>query len=303
MIPEFPEFKDLDLSDKEEITHLTRQFPPNSDFHFISVYCWDIDKKTQISRLNENLIVRQINCLNDEMYFSLIGLNNVPLTVEAISKFLKQKQLPLTLRWVPEETVKCLNGISAKVSEDRDYFDYIFNIEDLYHAKGRKYKSYRHDIAKFKRLYPHVNSKFIDLTNSEIGNQINKLFKSWAEKRNEYLDGDSVTEEKALNKLIASAVEFKTLVAIGVYDNLEMIAFSIEDLSTSEYGFALFWKANTNYIGLYDFLQNEATNLHYSKGIKFVNWENDLGIESLRASKLRHKPAFFLKKYKIEIDN
>lgn len=302
MIPQFPEFKNLEITDKEEIENITKQFPPHSDFHFISIYCWDIDNSTLISTLNENLILKQIDCLTGEQFFSLIGINSVQETINKISDFLSQNNLPLVLRWVPEETVACLNGTEAIVTEDRDYFDYVYNVEDFHNAVGGKYKSYRKNISSFIRNNPNITTRLLDLSNKHVRIQINSLFNNWVEKKEKRnKDCEPQFECKAINKLLLSSIEFNSLIALGVYHNEELIAFAIEDFIDIEFGCCLFWKANLNYLGIYHFLQKEVTKLYHENGIKLMNWESDLGLESLRTSKLRYNPAFFLKKYKIEM--
>ena len=58
MIPQFPEFKSLELSDKKDIESFTKRFPPYSDFNFVSMWSWDIKEEIRISQLNGNLVVR-----------------------------------------------------------------------------------------------------------------------------------------------------------------------------------------------------------------------------------------------------
>jgi len=301
MIPKFPEFKKIELCDKEEIENITNQFPLYSDFHFVTIYCWDIDNSTLISNLNENLILKQIDCMTGEQFFSFIGINTVDDTVKEISDYLYQNNLPLILRWVPEESVNCLIGIEATVTEDRDYFDYIYDVDDFYAATGGKYKSYRNAISKFNRQYPNVIVKHIDIQNKTVKEQLSNLFKIWYSNKLNTNHVDEQLEFKALKKLLYNAENFKTLIGLGVYINDIMIAFAIEDIFDKEFGCGLFWKANINYSGIYNFLQNETLKLYHCKGIKYMNMESDIGIESLRNSKMRYHPSFFLKKYKIEI--
>lgn len=45
MLPEFPQFKNLELSDEEEIERHTHKFLPYSDFNFVSMWSWDIKGK------------------------------------------------------------------------------------------------------------------------------------------------------------------------------------------------------------------------------------------------------------------
>ena len=60
MIPEFPEFKILELSDREEIECVTKHFPPYSDFHFMQMWIWDIHEPVTLSKLNNNLFFASI---------------------------------------------------------------------------------------------------------------------------------------------------------------------------------------------------------------------------------------------------
>lgn len=68
MIPEFPEFKKLELSDEEKIEKITKKFPPYSDFNFVSMWSWNIYNTVTISQLKKNLVVlltiifRKISC-------------------------------------------------------------------------------------------------------------------------------------------------------------------------------------------------------------------------------------------------
>ena len=73
MIPGFPEFKKLELSNKEEIENFTSKFPPYSDFNFISMWCWDIKGETRISKFNNNLVVRFTDYLKGNPFFSFFG--------------------------------------------------------------------------------------------------------------------------------------------------------------------------------------------------------------------------------------
>lgn len=74
MIPEFPQFKVLELSDKGDIEVFTKKFPPYSDFNFVSMWSWDIKGDMRISQLNDNLVVRFTDYLTGNPFFSFFGL-------------------------------------------------------------------------------------------------------------------------------------------------------------------------------------------------------------------------------------
>lgn len=84
MIPEFPEFKKLELSDKKDIEQFTSKFPPYSDFNFVSMWSWDIKGEMRVSQLNDNLVVRFTDYLTGEPFYSFLGNNKVNDTAEKL---------------------------------------------------------------------------------------------------------------------------------------------------------------------------------------------------------------------------
>ena len=57
-------------------------------------------------------------------------------------------------------------------------------------------------------------------------------------------------------------------------------------------------KAHTKIPGLYQAINQEFL-MHEARDCRFVNREQDLGIQGLRASKMSYNPVGFVKKYKV----
>src|SRR6185436_18619332 len=110
MIPEFPEFKKLELTDKEEVEKFTSKFPPYSDFNFVSMWSWDIKGEMRLSMLNGNLVVRFTDYLTGELFYSFLGNSKVNETAEMLINFSRKEGLGAKLRLVPEDSIKGLNG-------------------------------------------------------------------------------------------------------------------------------------------------------------------------------------------------
>jgi hypothetical protein len=63
-----------------------------------------------------------------------------------------------------------------------------------------------------------------------------------------------------------------------------------------------FIKADTrSYPGSFDVLMQETAKLACSAGCAFINFGDDMGMSSLRVSKLRYRPVRFLKKYTVKL--
>ena len=82
MIPEFPQFKKLELSDKKDVEKFTSLFAPYSDFNFASLWSWNIKDEMRLSVLNGNLVVHFTNYLTEELFYSFLGDKKINETAE-----------------------------------------------------------------------------------------------------------------------------------------------------------------------------------------------------------------------------
>ncbi len=106
MLPEFPNFKKLELTDKEDVEKITSKFPPYSDFNFISMWSWDTKGEMRISQLNNNFVVRFTDYLTGEPFYSFLGDNKVNETAEALLELSKKEKVMPKLQLLPEESIK-----------------------------------------------------------------------------------------------------------------------------------------------------------------------------------------------------
>lgn len=303
MIPEFPNFKKLELADKEEVEKFTSKFPPYSDFNFTSLWAWDTDSERMVSKLNGNLVIRFTDYENCEPFFSFIGSNDLENTAHKLIDFAKKLNISPILRCVPEELVNSLLKSSLLVEEDRDNFDYIFSISELLNLKGVKFKEKRHSATRFLREYPNASFKIKELSNKNIREQIISVFHRWEDKKqSDKKTYDFAYEEKAINRLLQIPDNHNLIISCVLLDDV-MIGFSVDEILSSGYAISHFIKADISFSGIYDFLNKEVSKHLAGQNITLWNWEQDLGIENIRKSKTSYHPINFLKKYKISLIN
>ena len=58
MLPQFPNFKELELPDADDVQRYTARYAPFSDFNFAGLWSWNIDSSVLLCELNGNLVVR-----------------------------------------------------------------------------------------------------------------------------------------------------------------------------------------------------------------------------------------------------
>ena len=298
MIPQFPEFRVVEVSDREAIESHTRQFLPYSDFNFTSLWAWDTSGERMISELNDNLVVRFTDYSTHEPFLSFLGTNETEQATRTIIDFCKAEDLPTTLKLMPEVSVKGMRSSVIRLEEDRDNFDYIYSVPALASLRGNTYMSKRGRTNKFRRTYPEAHTEVIDLADKGAQADISTVIGLWEQRKiNDEKKYEIEHERTAIARLCQTA-DSHELIATGIFIKSNMVAFSIEEILPDGYSMCHFWKADSAHTGIFDFLMQEKAKHLETLNVLFVNYEQDLGIPALRKAKSSFRPVHFLKKYK-----
>ncbi len=302
MIPEFPEFKKIELSDKQEVEQYTKGFPPYSDFDFISMLSWDIAGAMRLSRLNGNLVVRFTDYVTSTPFFSFIGNNLLNETTEALLNYSLQEGIEPLLKFIPAEMATVLDQKKFSISEDRNSFDYIYSTAEHKSFSGGNFSGKRNEVSSIMKSHPENEAVVIDVYNSDVQKGMIELYKKWGDNKLASSKGFEAHEEAAFNRLMSIASEnIGELKGIGVYHKNELLAFCIYELANSEYAVGHTAKCDVSIKGTNALLMKSLANILYSSGILYFNYEQDLGLENLRISKERYRPTFFLKKHIVKL--
>jgi len=304
MIPEFPQFKSLELSDQKDVEKITQKYPPYSDFNFVSMWSWDIKDERMVSKLNDNLIVLFTDYKNNQHFFSFIGTNKVTETARELIHFAEKTNRPSTLRLVPEESARLLPKSDFLIEEDKDNFDYIFSTSQISDFRGKKYKTKRQEANRFLTLYPNIVFKSENLISPIVREHIINLLQKWTVKKESNSETENLglkSEKQALHKILQ--MENKNLLIFTCFLNDKLIGFEIDEILLNKYAVAHFSKVDALYNGINVFLNMKLSEYLKNEGVEFCNWEQDLGIESLRKSKMSYRPVNFLKKCKVCLIN
>ena len=168
MIPEFPQFKSLELSDRKDVEEITKKHPPYSAFNFTNFWAWDIRKDRKISKLNGNLVTLSTDYLTVEPFLSFLGTHKCEDTVLQLLHFAKKSKISPKLRFITEESVQHLNSNNIEIKEDRGSFDYLFSTFELSKLRGIKFKEERHLADRFSKEYPDAVFQLEDLSDSSV---------------------------------------------------------------------------------------------------------------------------------------
>jgi len=293
MIALFPNFSKLSIDDRAEVTRLTAEFEPYSDFNFVSLFCWDTDDTTEVSVLNDNLVVRMADYMTGQVVYSLLGNKRIEETLNQMF------ELTDRLEFVPEVVIKSIqNRQKYFISEDRDQFDYIYRMRDHVDLQGGHFKVKRNKVNKFTRTYiDQLSLKKIDFNNENDKAEIDEVFKQWTSVRCK--ENDEVErEEKAIVRLFAVGSSLG-LIGVKLYVNKQCAGFSVNEVINDAYAICHFQKSILEFENADVFLSSVVVRDLAHFGCTYINWEQDLGIAGLRNLKQSYNPEFFLKKYTV----
>src|ERR1043166_3991694 len=129
MIPEFPRFKAVELTDKAEMDAHTRRFPPYDDFDFVTLYCWG---KMRVAWLHDNMVVRFQPSAEAVPHYSFLGVNRVVETAKEVIALQVSEGLGDILEVVPAITVDAGGAelrACCEVLPDPDHNDYVISLD------------------------------------------------------------------------------------------------------------------------------------------------------------------------------
>lgn len=296
----FPAFRKLEWTDQDLIKQAICNIKlPSSTFHFTCLMLYN-DPCCEISFLNDNLILKISNLSSEDEYYVLCGFNKVVETIAEIFNFQRDKALLPSLHFVPEEIVQFDSKLQEryKIIEDRDFFDYVYALKDLKNYDSldehhHSQRNYRH----FKKHFPNAKIESLDASNKEIQIEIINEFEKWKIQRHRE-DERIENEFKALNRFfeLADTINFQVL---ALKDNKNLIACEVHELVEPEFIIGHFCKILPGYVGAEEIILHKIAENYMPQGYKYLNVQEDLGIEGLRAHKLNLHPAFFIKSYAI----
>ena len=196
--------------------------------------------------------------------------------------------------WVQEgkrlDNFKANFGDKYVFEENRDAFDYIYLREDLANLSGKKYHGKRNHISAFSKKHDWSFKPITAENTEDVKLCAEKWYKENADREDKYLRC-----EKQGVITILDNMELLGVRGGAVYVDGKVVAFTLGSRISDEIFDIHIEKALSDYAEGYTVINREfaRTLTEY----KYINREDDMGLEGLRKAKLSYKPAILLKKY------
>ena len=175
---------------------LDAQASPACEYSFASIYLWSRAWPQKIARCGGSLLV-QIQGKLGLSYLCPAGSGPLAPAVDALAEDAAAHGLPLTLVCVTEEQRAALEEACPgrfAFKEDRDGFDYLYDINRLADLPGKKLHAKRNHIRRFDDQFPDWLLE--DITPANVPECV-ELERQWAAIRQEEAgeDVNAVSEE------------------------------------------------------------------------------------------------------------
>lgn len=263
------------------------------DYSAANIFLWSEVNNIEIYYDEEVLYIRYL--LNGEFYYTFpITSKSIKKAIEKIEVYADENEFELKFAIIEEGMFEILEKIfpgKYSIEYNRDYFDYVYLKDNLMNLSGRKYHGKKNHINKFKKNYERWAYEPITTDNID---ECTEMVNIWCME-----NGCSEIKEKYNEMQVA-------LNALKYFDELNLkgglvragnrvVAVTIGEELNKDTFVVHFEKAFSNVQGAYPMI-NQQFVLNELGDYKYVNREEDLGIEGLRKAKESYNPEYYVKK-------
>lgn len=181
-----------------------------------------------------------------------------------------------------------------QITECRDYAEYIYRTEKMATFDGKKLRKKRQEISRFYREYGDRVS--VTRISKNDFPEILEFENKWLWQNRE--DHDSSALEREARAIDLQLEHFDALHLSGIVVRIDNVVHGYgygTPLSDTYYD-ALIEKGDRDVHDIYRVLRQESVK-QCALSYTYVNLEEDVGVEGLRALKLSYQPEILLKKY------
>lgn len=300
VLPQFPEFKPLALSDRDCVRRHTASYPPFSDFNFTSLWSWNVDNRALLCEFNGNLVVKTGDHITGNAFYSFLGNGRANETMADLIELSKRERFKSTLKFIPEMVAEQLDPNCFSVSEVLGDADYILSVDRLVTYQGASLSSKRTEVRKFLKLHPESRFELRDLNCASTLEQLSDLFMRWKSRRT---DPDACAADIEFDAFKRCLKDQAQLGIIGgaVFVGDTIAAVSLMEIVDGKFAYIHFEKADTaDFPGISAFLNQEVAKFLAAKGIRYINIAEDLAVAGLRMNKRSYSPCAYLRKYSVD---
>ena len=282
------DFQKITPSMRAEFEAYLLPLKKSCEYSFTNLFLWGRQRATFI----DGYLVLFSHFDRRAVYPFPAGQGDVRPALDAIIQDARERGILCCITGLSQENMGLLEQLypgKFTFQCDRDSFDYVYNIDDLADLKGRKYQKKRNHVNKFRSLYPNWCTE--EMTEAHLP-RVREMTAQWFDARQK-MDptGNYLLEQRALERAF-DHFEGLGLDGMVLLDGERIVAFTMASRLSEDTFDVHFEKALEDVEGAYAAI-NQAFAQHLRNkypDIRYLDREDDLGLEGLRKAKLSYYP-------------
>ena len=289
------QFEKISIDQKNWLNeYLHRMDKRCCEYSYVNLYLWG---RKRVAELNGFLLL-QAQFDRKSVYLYPVGEGDIKGVLDAIIHDASVRGIPCCLSALTEadcRQVEALYPGAFQIYCDRDSYDYIYAIDDLADLRGRKFQKKRNHLNRFEQEHPDAQILPLDAQTMEAAHL---LAQKWYEERTAIdPDGDYHLEKIALERAFSHYRELG-MEGVVLVEQGNVMAFAMGSRLTGDTYDIHFEKALGASDGTYAAINRGFARYLREKypEVKWLNREDDMGIEGLRKAKLSYNPDHMVEK-------
>lgn len=295
-------FNAVTMADKAWIEPLLAMEPTCAcEYNFATIFLWGEPFSKRIARCGDRLVVRLFEG-EEVCYLYPVGGGPLEPVLAEMEADAQAQGAPLRVICVPQEFCDRLEENAPgrfRFEADRKAWDYIYAVDKLADLKGKKLHAKRNHINRFNDNWP--DWIFEPLTAQNVS-ECQTMDEVWFTRREVEVEAEEKSQLGYENDAVRIALE--NFDALGLEGGLiradgRVLAFAIGGRLGEECYDIHFEKAFDDIQGAYSAINREFARYVRAKHpeVKWINREDDVGLEGLRKAKLSYYPDILLEKF------
>ncbi|MDR0543668.1 MAG: phosphatidylglycerol lysyltransferase domain-containing protein [Dysgonamonadaceae bacterium] len=289
-------FMPVTITDKETIqAFFNKSIFCNCDFSFSNIFSWEHLYNTTFVVIENQFLYIRFQAADDlPGYLFPLGAGDLNTVLECLMQDAVERNDEFRLYAVTREMFDLIEKAMPGrflYEADRDWYEYIYSSDDLIHLIGKKYQPKRNHINKFKRTYQW---EYLPITREIIPDCL-ELYERWCAENGGCNSEQSLVEERIATQKVFDNYEQLGVIGGALRINGEILAYSYgQPLTANTFGVhaeKCLYEIDGGFA-----MMNQQFAEHNCSGYRYINREEDLGLESLRKAKTSYHPVILLEK-------
>lgn len=288
------DFRKVKLDDKQWIKQrIAGKKSPTCEYTFGNIFCYSKLLDVRVADYEGFLLTKDFD--NDYITYCFpAGCGDIRKALKYVVDDGIASGGKFLLFGLNDEDVKIINSLypdEFEIHLNRDTFDYVYNRDDLANLTGRKYQPKRNHISYFMK---NNNWSYESIDSHNIG-ECFEMSKQWLE-MSESEHKDDLLDELEIIKVFCDSFDELDCTGGLLRADGRVVAYTIGEKLDDETFCVHIEKAFPFIRGAYPAI-NQQFIVNELSGYKYVDREDDVGIENLRKAKLSYYPVKLCEKY------